>query len=58
MILLWFDVEKRYKTIHLANVSQLHQLWFDVEKRYKTIVLHTSRNAASCGLMQKRDIRQ
>ena len=34
---LWFDVEKRYKTMpHLQLVLEW-MLWFDVEKRYKTI---------------------
>ena len=35
---LWFDVEKRYKTMYLREVRGLSELWFDVEKRYKTIV--------------------
>ena len=34
---LWFDVEKRYKTIVGSNFRASYQLWFDVEKRYKTI---------------------
>ena len=35
--LLWFDVEKRYKTMHHDEVRPGARLWFDVEKRYKTI---------------------
>ena len=34
---LWFDVEKRYKTIRTAVRRSVQQLWFDVEKRYKTM---------------------
>ena len=34
---LWFDVEKRYKTIEFAMSATPYSLWFDVEKRYKTI---------------------
>lgn len=30
---LWFDVEKRYKTIYVGNQSSEVGLWFDVEKR-------------------------
>ena len=33
---LWFDVEKRYKTIGVSMWTSLKTLWFDVEKRYKT----------------------
>ena len=36
---LWFDVEKRYKTIRCTPTKSVRQLWFDVEKRYKTIHL-------------------
>ena len=36
---LWFDVEKRYKTIAALGKEGRSQLWFDVEKRYKTIPL-------------------
>ena len=34
---MWFDVEKRYKTIYEAATLGEAALWFDVEKRYKTI---------------------
>ena len=34
---MWFDVEKRYKTILTDEVRKKDKLWFDVEKRYKTI---------------------
>ena len=34
---LWFDVEKRYKTMAPRNRPTRLQLWFDVEKRYKTM---------------------
>ena len=34
---LWFDVERRYKTIMGDSVGIFSQLWFDVERRYKTI---------------------
>ena len=33
---LWFDVEKKYKTIRDFKHHLLRQLWFDVEKKYKT----------------------
>ena len=36
---LWFDVERRYKTIQFLQVCIDIQLWFDVERRYKTILL-------------------
>ena len=36
-VVLWFDVEKRYKTICLRGKDKGRGLWFDVEKRYKTI---------------------
>ena len=34
---LWFDVERRYKTILTSNGKITSQLWFDVERRYKTM---------------------
>ena len=34
---LWFDVERRYKTILRQLNETLPWLWFDVERRYKTI---------------------
>ena len=34
---LWFDVERRYKTIFLFMGKVAPPLWFDVERRYKTI---------------------
>ena len=34
--MLWFDVEKRYKTTVAQYVGGNITLWFDVEKRYKT----------------------
>ena len=37
MLLLWFDVEERYKTICIKEIERLNALWFDVEERYKTI---------------------
>ena len=37
--MLWFDVEKRYKTIAAWEIPFIRELWFDVEKRYKTIDL-------------------
>ena len=33
---LWFDVEKKYKTIHARLPQAREALWFDVEKKYKT----------------------
>ena len=41
--MLWFDVEKRYKTIQSVDSSSALLLWFDVEKRYKTIATTHSR---------------
>ena len=35
--LLWFDVERRYKTIAGLTTALRPLLWFDVERRYKTI---------------------
>ena len=34
---LWFDVERRYKTILTLPPMARTWLWFDVERRYKTI---------------------
>ena len=34
---LWFDVERRYKTVAEANAAAQAALWFDVERRYKTM---------------------
>ena len=34
---LWFDVERRYKTIMEREYKEAFRLWFDVERRYKTI---------------------
>ena len=34
---LWFDVEKKYKTIFRDDEQAGEGLWFDVEKKYKTI---------------------
>ena len=34
---LWFDVERRYKTITRRQRYNRLWLWFDVERRYKTI---------------------
>ena len=35
---LWFDVERRYKTITSTGRELTPVLWFDVERRYKTIM--------------------
>ena len=35
--MLWFDVERRYKTICCDGSHGTEGLWFDVERRYKTI---------------------
>ena len=58
MIELWFDVERRYKTISAGSIFRNCKLWFDVERRYKTIVAGQSFFVDCCGLMQKDDIRQ
>ena len=42
--LLWFDVERRYKTIRQSLRHWQQQLWFDVERRYKTIIESTDNN--------------
>lgn len=33
---LWFDVEKKYKTMTRRVRLPMSSLWFDVEKKYKT----------------------
>ena len=38
---LWFDVERRYKTIIFGGGSPVNGLWFDVERRYKTMKNNT-----------------
>ena len=50
-VALWFDVEKRYKTIRNRKNRTIIQLWFDVEKRYKTIRQRREEPVHSCGLM-------
>ena len=50
-VTLWFDVEKRYKTIHGHKNNITMKLWFDVEKRYKTICGVVCDKACGCGLM-------
>ena len=34
--MLWFDVERGYKTTKQRFPLELLQLWFDVERGYKT----------------------
>ena len=48
---LWFDVERRYKTIFYRYVASTRELWFDVERRYKTIFAKRQTQRAGCGLM-------
>ena len=48
---LWFDVEKKYKTISIDIKGSRATLWFDVEKKYKTINAKIIRVLGSCGLM-------
>ena len=49
--MLWFDVEKRYKTIAFNPLVIKITLWFDVEKRYKTIGHWGGGAPSGCGLM-------
>ena len=51
LIRLWFDVERRYKTIIESEGWIAIGLWFDVERRYKTIICSGSDSALCCGLM-------
>ena len=48
---LWFDVEKKYKTIEALRTEYEKGLWFDVEKKYKTIKLGSECLIERCGLM-------
>ena len=48
---LWFDVEKRYKTMSVASSVAAKELWFDVEKRYKTMDRIIRICEMRCGLM-------
>ena len=48
---MWFDVERRYKTIQTEFDKQMTWLWFDVERRYKTIDKVVDVESDSCGLM-------
>ena len=48
---LWFDVERRYKTMYNGDHKFMLGLWFDVERRYKTIKSTKQMYHASCGLM-------
>ena len=49
--MLWFDVEKKYKTIVMLPGWQASRLWFDVEKKYKTIAVKRQLKEQCCGLM-------
>ena len=49
--MLWFDVERRYKTIYPIIALVFIQLWFDVERRYKTIHKNKGEFKSGCGLM-------
>ena len=49
--LLWFDVERRYKTISTLADCTGFGLWFDVERRYKTMIVYMDILILSCGLM-------
>ena len=48
---LWFDVERRYKTMKSAEKGELKKLWFDVERRYKTMTKKNYSTTWCCGLM-------
>jgi len=48
---LWFDVEKKYKTINQEYTQVFTALWFDVEKKYKTIIGKMRYSSTGCGLM-------
>ena len=48
---LWFDVERRYKTIGARLYYDYPRLWFDVERRYKTIIPTEGEAKTGCGLM-------
>ena len=37
--MLWFDVERGYKTTLILNRQKILKLWFDVERGYKTTIL-------------------
>ena len=49
--MLWFDVEKSYKTMNRNSTDASAELWFDVEKSYKTMLRTLVCAAAGCGLM-------
>ena len=34
--MLWFDVERGYKTTKRISIHNAAKLWFDVERGYKT----------------------
>ena len=48
---LWFDVERRYKTMAASGQCASFQLWFDVERRYKTMMKISVLWLYRCGLM-------
>ena len=49
--MLWFDVERGYKTTGQNLTLDTDMLWFDVERGYKTTQLKTFATMTSCGLM-------
>ena len=48
---LWFDVERRYKTMVQGTHPRSAALWFDVERRYKTMPILIPSRQKGCGLM-------
>ena len=55
---LWFDVERGYKTTKSKKSTSGLLLWFDVERGYKTTHLLRPVERGGCGLMQEENIRQ
>ena len=41
--MLWFDVEKGYRTTQTRTIANTATLWFDVEKGYRTTPLPSPR---------------
>ena len=44
ILVLWFDVESRYKATEYLCTTNNNELWFDVESRYKATILTGLKN--------------
>ena len=55
---LWFDVERRYKTISYQNIRHLNSCGLMQKDDIRQSSCIKNEDNGGCGLMQKDDIRQ